>query len=185
MLLLLAALDHRNTVAEGDRAKVPVPVLFTLHGWNPSSQPVQDWLVAQLRQTYDGLFTGWRGARAAAALLRADKITVILDGLDEIIDPLRPVVLQALSEQAVFRLVVLSRTGEIANAARQQILEGAVAVKLQDVDPVIAANYLERGAQRVLDRDPALAGVRPARRSCSGAGCGRLAPDSVRPHSSS
>jgi hypothetical protein len=144
VLLVLQALDHRNTVAVTDRAKVPVPVLFTLHDWDPRTQPVQDWLVSQLRQTYDGLFRGRRGARAAAALLRPDKITVILDGFDEIIEPLRPLALQALSEQAVFRLVVLSRTTEIADAARQTILEGAVAVELQNVEPTAAADYLTR-----------------------------------------
>lgn len=149
VLLVLAALRHRNAVRDTDRAKVPVPVLFTLHDWNPSTQPVQDWLVSQLRQTYDGLFTGRRGAGAAAALLRADKITVILDGLDEIIESLRPLALQALDEQAVFRLVVLSRTAEIADAAQQTILEGAVAIELQDVDPAAAADYLTR-----VQRDP-------------------------------
>ncbi|HZD16095.1 MAG TPA: hypothetical protein VE196_13425, partial [Pseudonocardiaceae bacterium] len=64
VLLLLAALKHRNAVAETERAKVPVPVLFTLAGWDPSI-PLRDWLVSQLRQTYEGLFTGRRGARAA------------------------------------------------------------------------------------------------------------------------
>jgi hypothetical protein len=149
VLLVLAALRHRNAVTDTDRAKVPVPVLFTLHDWNPSTQPVQDWLVSQLRQTYHGLFIGRRGDRAAAALLRADKITVILDGLDEIIEPLRPLALQALNEQAVFRLVVLSRTAEIADAAQQTILEGAVAIELQDVDSAAAADYLTR-----VQRDP-------------------------------
>ena len=68
VLLALAGLRHRRTVAEADRLMVPVPVLFTLHDWNPATQPVRDWLVSQLRQTYDGLFTGTRGARKAAAL---------------------------------------------------------------------------------------------------------------------
>ncbi|MGH3720813.1 MAG: hypothetical protein ACRDRI_18595 [Pseudonocardiaceae bacterium] len=144
VLLVLAALHHRREVSEADRAKVLVPVLFTLHDWNPSTQHVEDWLISQLRQTYDGLFTGKRGARAAAALLRTDKITVILDGLDEINEQLRPLALQSLNDQAVFRLVVLSRTTEIAHAAEQTILEGAVAVELQDVGPDDAANYLTR-----------------------------------------
>ncbi|MGH3781682.1 MAG: hypothetical protein ACRDRO_13945 [Pseudonocardiaceae bacterium] len=144
VLLVLQALNHRNTEGVTDRAKVPVPVLFTLHDWDPRTQPVQDWLVSQLRQTYDGFFRGRRGARAAAALLRTDRITVILDGFDEIIEPLRPLALQALSEQAVFRLVVLSRTTEIADAASQTILEGAVALELQNVKPTATADYLTR-----------------------------------------
>jgi hypothetical protein len=33
VLLVLQALAHRNKVANADRAKVPVPVLFTLRDW--------------------------------------------------------------------------------------------------------------------------------------------------------
>jgi len=144
VLLVLAALDHRRAIAEADRARVPVPVLFTLHGWDPRTRPLLDWLVSQLRQTYDGLFTGRRGAAKIAELIRAGKISVILDGLDEIAEELRPVALRALSEQAMFRLVVLSRGADMVDAAKRAMLDGAVAVELQDVDPAAAADYLQR-----------------------------------------
>ena len=42
VLLILAALRHREQVPE-DRPLVPVPVMFTLHGWDPNNRPVQDW----------------------------------------------------------------------------------------------------------------------------------------------
>ena len=48
---------------------MPVPVMFTLHGWDPKTQPVQDWLAARLRETYP-LFAGKGGAADAAALVR-------------------------------------------------------------------------------------------------------------------
>ena len=35
VLLVLAALKHRAQMPEPDRQLVPVPVLFTLHGWDP------------------------------------------------------------------------------------------------------------------------------------------------------
>jgi len=149
VLLVLAALQHRQSVPDTDRGEVPVPVLFTLHDWDPSTQPVRDWLVSQLRQTYDGLLNGTRGVRHAARLIDQGKITVVLDGLDEIIEQLRPLALQALSEQALFRLIVLARSAEMAGAAEQTILDGAVAVELQDVDPGTAADYLTR-----IQRDP-------------------------------
>jgi hypothetical protein len=142
VLLVLAALRHRHAVTETDRAKVPVPVLFTLHDWDPSIQPVGDWLIGQLRQTYDGLFTGKRGAGKVGQLIDAGKITVILDGLDEITKQLRPVALRALNDQTTFRLIVLSRSAEIAGATKQAILDEAVAIDLQDVDPATAADYL-------------------------------------------
>ena len=69
---------------------------------------------------------------------------MILDGLDEIPEKLRPVALRALSQQATFRVVVLTRSAEMAAAATQGLLEGAAAVELQDIDPVTAAGYLTR-----------------------------------------
>ncbi len=152
VLLILAALTHREQVPEKDRPQVPVPVMFTMHGWDPNNQPVQDWLIAQLCETYP-LLAGKDGAADANALVRARKVAVILDGLDEIAEELRPVALRALSEQAVFRLVVLARNAEMAAAAQTALLDGAVSLELQDVDPSASADYLER-----VQRDPAPAG---------------------------
>ena len=50
VLLVLAALKHREQVPEKDRPRVPVPVMFTMHGWDPNTQRVQDWLAARLRR---------------------------------------------------------------------------------------------------------------------------------------
>ena len=80
VLLVLAALRYRRTIADKDRAEVPVPVMFTLHGWDPSTQRAQDWLAERLWQTYP-LFAGRQGAAVARAMLEAGRIAVILDGL--------------------------------------------------------------------------------------------------------
>jgi hypothetical protein len=141
VLLVIAALKHREQVSGVDRPKVPVPVMFTLHGWDPARQQVRDWLVVRLQQTYP-LFAGKRGAQRAASLLAAGKVAVILDGLDEISEQLRPIALRALGEQATFRLIVLARSAEMAATASRDPLEGAVALELQDIDSAIAAEYL-------------------------------------------
>ena len=72
------------------------------------------------------------------------RIAVILDGLDEIPGDLRPAVLRALSQQATFRLVLLTRSAEMADAAARAVLQGAAAIELQDIDPGTAADYLTR-----------------------------------------
>jgi hypothetical protein len=143
VLLVLAALQHRAQLSERDRSMVPVPVLFSLGGWDPRAQRVQDWLSLRLQQTYP-LFAGAGRAASAASLLADGKITAILDGLDELPEDLRPTALRALSEQAVFRVVVLARSAEMAAAAAHGILAGAAAVELQDVDPHTVADYLTR-----------------------------------------
>jgi hypothetical protein len=144
VLLVLAALRHRQSVPKKARPKVQVPVLFTAQEWDPVSQRLQDWLALRMQETYR-MFTGKAGALSAAALIAAGRVSVILDGLDEIAEGLRPIAMQALNQQAVFRVVVLARTAEMASAASQRgMLEGAAAVELQDVDPATVAEFLRR-----------------------------------------
>lgn len=143
VLLVLAALRYRAQLPGADRRLVPVPVLFTLHGWDPRTQPFRDWLAAGVQRTYPAL-AGRNGAARAAALLAAGKISVILDGLDEMAEDLRPVALRSLSQQAAVRLVLLTRSAEMAAAAACGLLDGAAAIELQDITPAAAASYLTR-----------------------------------------
>lgn len=143
VLLVLAALEHRQRVPPPDQKRVPVPVMFTLHGWDPGSERVGDWLATRLQETYP-LFSGKDGRAEAVRLVGAGRIAVVLDGLDEIAEDLRPVALRALSQQALSRVVVLARSFEMAVAARHGFLEGAAALELRAVDAVTAADYLTR-----------------------------------------
>ena len=143
VLLILAALDHRRSLSDSDRAHVPVPVMFTFHGWDPSNQKAHDWLAERLSQTYP-MLEGRRGRDTAGSLLSDGRIAVILDGLDEIPKDMRPVALKALSQQATFRLILLTRSDEMAEATGHEILQGAAAIELQDIDARTAAAYLKR-----------------------------------------
>ncbi|MDQ3276009.1 MAG: hypothetical protein M3Q39_13535, partial [Actinomycetota bacterium] len=143
ILLLLDALAHRDQLTDTERARVPVPVLLTAHGWDPNTSSVRDWLRDQLTVAYP-LFAHRGGRAEAAALVAArDKVALILDGLDEMDQALRPAALQALSD-ATFRIVVLTRSKEMNQAAAGTWLAGAVAVHLRDVSAPDAADYLQR-----------------------------------------
>ncbi|MBV9032706.1 MAG: hypothetical protein JO364_20895 [Pseudonocardiales bacterium] len=143
ILLLLDALAHRDRLDDTQRARVPVPVLLTVHGWDPNICSVRDWLRDQLTAIYP-LFAHRGGRAEAAALVTArDKVTLILDGLDEMDTALRPAALQALSD-APFRVVVLTRSREMVQAASETWLTGAIAVHLHDVTAPDAADYLQR-----------------------------------------
>lgn len=144
ILLLLDALAHRQGVGVGERAGVPVPVLLTLHGWDPTSQPVAQWLAARLALDYPFLTAGPAGRNTPARLIRDGHVSVFLDGLDEIPEPLRPAAVRALDQQATFRLVVLSRSDELAGAVEDGHLRGAAALQLWPLDPADAADYLTR-----------------------------------------
>jgi len=143
VLLLLDALRHRQQVSGADRRSVPVPVLLTLRDWDPGTQRIESWLVDRMAQTYR-LFAGRGGVADAEALVVAERIAVILDGLDEIPRELRSTALRALTEQATFRVVVLTRSAEMVSATEEGHFVGAAALELEPVEPRAAADYLQR-----------------------------------------
>jgi hypothetical protein len=142
VLLVLDALEHRDHVEDKDRARVPVPVLLTAQGWDPATCPVQDWLAARLAATYP-LFRHRGGQAEAAELVAAGAVALVLDGLDEMDVARRPAALQALSD-ASFRVVVLTRSQEMVQAAGIAWLVGAIAVHLRDITGPQGADYLHR-----------------------------------------
>ncbi|MGH3721617.1 MAG: hypothetical protein ACRDRI_22775 [Pseudonocardiaceae bacterium] len=119
-----------------------MPVLVTLHGWDPNRERFADWLANRLTRDYELLTAREYGPNAAVGLIDRGYLTAFLDGLDEIPEMLRPVVLRALDEQVTFRLVVLTRTDELVAAVSGAHLVGAAAVELCPVEPRQAAEYL-------------------------------------------
>jgi hypothetical protein len=142
VLLVLDALEYREGVDDIERARVPVPVLFTAHGWDPTTCSAGDWLSAQLVATYP-LFQHRGGQAEAAAVVAAGAVALILDGLDEMDQATRPAALRALSD-APFRVVVLTRSQEMVGAAGAAYLACAAALQLHDVTGPEGAAYLER-----------------------------------------
>ncbi len=141
--LLLDALRHRAaSETVGERARIPVPVLVTLHGWDPTRERFADWLANKLTRDHELLTAREYGPNTAARLIDGGYLAAILDGLDEIPEMLRPVVLKALDVQATFRLVVLTRSKELVAAVSDAHLPGAAAVELCPVEPRQAAEYL-------------------------------------------
>ncbi|MEO6085050.1 MAG: NACHT domain-containing protein [Umezawaea sp.] len=157
ILLLLDALDFRDHTPADERDQIPVPVLFTLTGWNPATTTVHMWLAAKLTEFVP--LAGRHGKKHAEALLAAGRIAVILDGLDEIPERHHAITLRALADQATFRLVLLTRTAELATAAQQQILTSAACLELRPLTPADVASYLHHSLpdpppsdwQRLLD----------------------------------
>ncbi|MGH3831568.1 MAG: hypothetical protein ACRDRS_14175 [Pseudonocardiaceae bacterium] len=143
IMLLLAALRHREGVGTAEaRARVPVPVLLTLHGWDPTRKSFVDWLVNQLERDHHFLMAREYGSNAAAELIEGDHLTVILDGLDEIPAELLSVELRKLSKWANFRLVVMTRSKELADVVSGAPLIEAAVLELCPVEPRRAAEYL-------------------------------------------
>jgi hypothetical protein len=104
---------------------------------------IRDWLAARLAADYP-LFQHRGGLAEANKLVGArDKVALILDGLDEMDVAWRPAALRALSD-APFRVVVLTRSQEMVQAAATAWLVGAVAVRLHYISGPEGADYLQR-----------------------------------------
>ena len=142
ILLLLDLLDYRRQMGPDERAHVPVPVLFTLRGWDPNAQPVEDWLTRELTKTYPFLVA--YGPTVTKELISSDRLAFFLDGLDELPQALRAPALEALSKQATFQVLVLSRSKEMVDAVGGGRLVGAAALELVPIPASVAADYLTR-----------------------------------------
>ena len=70
MLLVLAALMHRDHICAEDRVRVPVPVLVTAQDWDPRRQEVTGSLTGRLQQAYP-LFAGATAGANAGGLIDA------------------------------------------------------------------------------------------------------------------
>ncbi|MBL7488131.1 hypothetical protein I6A60_34055 [Frankia sp. AgB1.9] len=141
VLLQLDALHHREQLGAADRARVPVPVLVTPHGWNPKTTSVRDWIAERL--TESAPFRRRRGLRRARSILDAGRVAVILDGLDEVNESLRALMLKALSDQVTFRLVLLTRSAELVTAVEGALLDGAAAIELRPLTTTDVVDHLQ------------------------------------------
>ncbi|WP_146231688.1 NACHT domain-containing protein [Lentzea atacamensis] len=143
ILLLLEVLAQRKGVTDGDkRADLPVPVLLELRDWKPQDESVIDWVARSLSQS-ERLVRGRAGRGWVREMLRAARISVFLDGFDEVDAKVRRVMVTDLNE-APFRLVVLSRTKEARQTASRSPLSSALGLALQEVLPADATAYLQR-----------------------------------------
>jgi NACHT domain len=139
ILLILDALAHRAGLNEQDRVRAPVPIMLPVSGWDPQRQRLRDWLSTQIEREY-------RVRRELALRLVIEgRIALIVDDLDELPDEARARVIRALSDQASFRLIVLSRGDELeATAQANRFVADAAVVALEPVSAHEAADYLAR-----------------------------------------
>ena len=122
----------------------PVPVLFSLVGWDPQSQPrVQDWLTARLEQDYPALRS--LGANTARALVERGMILPILDGLDEVSDQYRAEIIARLNASlaADTGLILTSRSTEFSTTVTaSDVLTAAAVIAPEPLSATEAAAYL-------------------------------------------
>ena len=143
ILLLLAALDRRASLADGERARVPVPVWLTLGGWDPAATSLREWAADTMNRDYPALRAPDYGAAAAEELVRSGRVALFLDGLDEMPPDMRALALKRVNEEARdLRVVITSRPLEWELALDGAMPEHTAVIELRPVRPEAAAAYL-------------------------------------------
>lgn len=128
----------------------PVPVIFSLGSWNPTTTSLRDWLADQLIRDHPGLAApGPAGDSLATALTGTGRILPILDGFDEIAQGLHRAALTELNATGM-PLLVTSRPVEYIDAvAGTDVLTSAAGIELTDLTLTDLVNYLPRTTRKV------------------------------------
>lgn len=146
ILLLLAALDRRASLANDQRARVPIPVWLTLGGWDPAAISLREWAADTMNRDYPALRAPDYGAAAAGELMRSGRVALFLDGLDEMPPGTRALALKRINEEARdLRVVITSRPLEWELALHNAMPEYTAVIELRPLRPEAAAAYLLHG----------------------------------------
>ncbi|MFI1760765.1 helix-turn-helix domain-containing protein [Streptomyces sp. NPDC020800] len=152
ILALRFVLDHLAT----RKPTEPVPVIFSIGAWNPTTITLRDWLTAQLTRDHPGYAARVPGGESQASqLVESGRILPVLDGFDEIAAGLRRPALEAINATTL-PLVLTSRPAEYADAvAETDVLTSAAAIELTDLTLDDLADYLPRTTRKAGRADPA------------------------------
>ncbi|MFE3826347.1 helix-turn-helix domain-containing protein [Streptomyces sp. NPDC059092] len=151
ILTLRFVLDHLTSRTPAE----PVPVIFSIGAWNPTTLTLRDWLTERLTRDHPG--TAARGpgrVSLAAALVESGRVLPVLDGFDEMADGLRRPALEALNATTL-PLLLTSRPAEYAAAvAETDVLTSAAPIELTDLTLDDLDHYLPRTTRKTDRTDP-------------------------------
>lgn len=153
-LLLELANDLLRQAEQNEQ--YPVPVVFNLSSWALKKQPLVKWLAEELVSTYQ------MPRKFGQALVEADHILPLLDGLDEVAAKERTACIQAINKyrEKHVRVVVSCRSADYLDKAARVEIDSALVV--QPLTPRQVMSYLASEGARVealhtaLQRDPDL-----------------------------
>ena len=151
ILLVRLVLDLLSRRQPGE----PVPILLPLASWNPIEEDLHSWIVRWLITDRAGLAGVAKGSRVslARALLEANLILPILDGLDEIPEAVRGSAIARLNDaiRPGQGLILAARTDDYRSAVHpvdgpEVQLTGAAGIELCPLADTVVANYLTDSA---------------------------------------
>ncbi|KAM3116324.1 NACHT domain-containing protein [Phormidesmis sp. 146-33] len=112
----------------------PMPVLFNLSSWKDDRQPLQEWIVQELKlRVRSDITRKW---------LDQHKLLPLLDGLDEMATDRQETCVEAINQQLLTGerslpyLVVCSRNEEYDNYETKLLLNGAISIQALTIDKI-------------------------------------------------
>lgn len=124
--------------ARSDEAE-PIPVVFNLASWK-EKQSLTDWLAEQLNVVY------YVPRKIAPEWIKANKMLLLLDGLDEVMEDSRPKCVEAINqfrrEYGLTAIIVSCRVEEYEAIKTKLSFEGAIT--LQPLTAEQISTYLDR-----------------------------------------
>ncbi|MBV6700453.1 NACHT domain-containing protein [Kitasatospora aureofaciens] len=139
VLLVLALLSR---FGPGDR----VPVLLSSASWDPAAEHLHAWLARRISEEYPRLLRAeFGGAQGPARLIEAERVLLVLDGLDELPQGRRAVALQRINESVPgdAPVILTSRAQEYWAAVREaDVLRSATVARANPVGVEELVDYL-------------------------------------------
>ncbi|APU15894.1 MULTISPECIES: helix-turn-helix domain-containing protein [Actinoalloteichus] len=141
----------------------PVPVIFSLGSWDPTTSTLRDWMSEQLLRDDPGLSAdSGAGSTLAAALVEAGRILPVLDGFDEITEGMHSIAMAALRSTKL-PMLVTSRPEAYHQAVAADGALSPVVVRLADLATSDFVDYLQhshRPARVAAAWEPVLTALR-------------------------
>lgn len=144
--ILLLQLAEKLIAEASQDDKLPIPVLFNLSSWAAKRQSLRDWLIDELNIKYQ------IPKKVAKRWIEHEKLLLLLDGLDEVVEEHRAECLDAIN---AFRegyrsvdMAICSRIAEYEGLTHKLDLQGAIT--LQPLSDEQVADYLADDAYATL-----------------------------------
>lgn len=156
--ILLLELAHGLLMRAAQDENAPLPVVFNLTSWAEEQRSLDEWFVAELQTIYHipGKI-GW-------ALVEANQLALLLDGLDEIAEETRPACVKAIQayqqEHALVSLVLCCRRETYDAQTTRLVFQQIILVKPlteEQIDLYLSSAHCQHEAvKRALQEDPEL-----------------------------
>ena len=129
----------------GDDLSQPIPVILNLSSWAKKRQPISEWLVQELYETFQA------SKSLGKTWIKEEQLTLCLDGLDEVAAQHRNACVRSLNQfiqdHGRTEVVVCSRIADYEALSERLRLKSAIYVQPLTVNQI--DQYLERAGEQL------------------------------------